>query len=482
MAYIYSSHYRDSKMKKGLHIKFEYRISLIYLVLGALWILFSDKLLNILISDLELRASVQLYKGWFYVLLTAIFFFIFIKRYVQQLRNSRQSLSEKNIELRTIHEELENKNRELDRAREKAEESNRLKTAFLNNISHEIRTPMNSILGFSGMLTRSNITDKQRATFASYIDLSTNQLLNMITDVIEISQIQLGEIQIHETVCDIDDILDKIEQKAAKKITEKNIIFKIDRHINDKMILMDSYKFNRVLEHLIDNAIKFTKKGSVNLKMQQQQKHLEIIVSDTGIGIPEDIKEKIFDAFRQEELGLTRNYGGSGLGLALVKAYIDLMDGSLDIKSTKDVGTQISLSIPYHIPRGKIESDDLRDKKDLSDKTILIADDEIFNYYYLKEVLDHLNINSLYASTGKEALDLFRESPHIDLILMDIKMPIMDGFEATRMIREDHKTLPIIAQSAYVLEKEELSKHFTDILPKPILREELKKIIHKYLN
>jgi signal transduction histidine kinase len=469
-------------MKCRFNIKFEYRLSLLYLILGALWILFSDRVLNLLITDLDARASIQLVKGWFYVLLTAVFFFFFIKRHLKKLRESEASLSAKNRELGLIQQELEKKNSELNRAKDKAEESNKLKTAFLNNISHEFRTPMNSILGFTGMLTRSDISDKRRAEFANYIDLSTHKLLDMVTDVIEISQIQLGEIRVHETACDIDNLLNKIEQQAIQKTAGRPITFKINRHIESKTILIDSYKMGRILKHLIDNAIKFTNKGTVTLDVIETEDHLDMVLTDTGIGIPENIKDIIFDAFRQEELGLTRNYGGSGLGLALVKAFTNLMEGSLHIESTQDIGTRISLTLPYRLPKSKSAPISHKNKPDLSDRTILIADDEIFNYYYLKEVLDELNMKSMYAPNGLKALEMFLESDKVDLILMDIKMPVMDGFEATRQIRKHHHAVPIIAQSAYVLERDELTKHFTDILPKPILRDDLRKVINKYIN
>lgn len=462
-------------------IKFEYKITIAYLLFGVLWILFSDQLVNMMIRDPDARATMQMIKGWFYVLLTAVFFFFFIKRHLGRLRESEMSLSVRNKELKTAHQELEKEHR-TEFCKEKAEESNKLKIAFLNNISHEFRTPMNSILGFTSMLTRSGISNEQRSMFASHIDQSTHQLLNMVTDVMDISQLHLGEVKVYDKLCDVDKLLEENSRLALTKLTGKNIDFRINKEIQVNTILIDSYKLDRIIRHLIDNAIKFTNKGSIILDVKQGNDYLDFTLTDTGIGIPEDIKGLIFDAFRQEELGSTRNYGGSGLGLSIVKAFSDLMGGSLEIESTRDLGTRVSLSLPFRFPEGTAPKINHRIKRNLSNKTILIADDEIFNYYYLKEVLDHLKIKSIFASNGKEVLELFFKTKKIDLILMDIKMPIMDGFEATRRLREHDKDVPVIAQSAYVLEKDNLTKHFTDILPKPILRDDLIKMIEKYID
>lgn len=375
---------------------------------------------------------------------------------------------------------------ELLKAKVKAEESDRLKTAFLQNMSHEVRTPLNVIVGFSKLMAEKQEASEDMGIYTRMIDASSDKLVRIITDVIEISQLQSGQVKTILSETDVVRLIDKIFLSFTDNAQEKNIEFVLSLRIpgNESIIISDSAKLEKLFTHLVDNAIKFTHKGSVKVCAEIENGFLLFSVSDTGIGISSETQKIIFEPFRQLETELSRNYGGNGLGLALVKAYTDMLNGTISLESEIGRGTTVSVSIPLNnsglgkknIPAVKT------DHTQLKMSTILVAEDEYSNYMYLHELLNGTTNKVLHARNGKEAIDLCRNNNDISLILMDIKMPVMDGNTAAKLIKSFRPALPIIAQTAYAdSDMLCLLNVFDDVIIKPVTRTELKEKMIKYL-
>jgi len=396
-------------------------------------------------------------------------------------------LQEKNEEYEALNEELTQSYNELKSAKEKAEESDRLKSNFLNNMSHEVRTPLNAIVGFSQIMTKPNQPLEKLQKFSNLITTNSNKLIGIITDVIEISQIQANLIQAKLAEIDILSFVNNSVKSFIEIAKEKNLNLVLNMRIPFKeyFVLTDIEKLNKTLNHLIDNALKFTTKGSVEiicaLVETHGHEHINISITDTGIGISEELQKKIFEPFHQVETGITRDYGGNGLGLSIVKAYIELIKGTISLKSELNKGTTVTVSIPVIKSNKQIVQKE-KNKPSHALNTILIAEDEYSNYQYLLELLSETGIEILYAANGQEAVDICKTNASVDLILMDIKMPIMDGHKAAKLIKLIRPELPIIAQTAFALEneKEQFSGVFDDWISKPINEDELKQGLKRY--
>ncbi|NVO09163.1 MAG: response regulator [Bacteroidales bacterium] len=379
----------------------------------------------------------------------------------------------------TIRDITENKLAEqlTIQAKEKAEESDRLKTAFLHNISHEIRTPINSIIGFSEFLNEPNLTPEKLKYFTDIITQSSYQLLSIISDIVSIATIEAGQEKVSEVEFNLNYTLRFLYEQFQLKNQKQNFCF-ILKHLlpdNEITILSDETKLVQILTNLIGNAIKFTRQGYVNFGYKLKDKELEFFVEDTGIGIPHEMHEEIFKRFRQVESTIARQYGGSGLGLSISKAYVELLGGRIWLISELNKGSTFYFTIPYKKVKKTpiVEKQPLKEMTDESDitKTILIAEDEDSNFMLLEEMLSGLNINIIRAINGIEAVNTCKLNNRIDLILMDIKMPIMDGYEATKQIKKFKPNLPIIAQTAYSTEVDKnmaLSNGCNDFVSKPI--------------
>jgi len=383
----------------------------------------------------------------------------------------------------------------LIQAKDKAEESDRLKTAFLHNISHEIRTPINSIVGFSEFLNEPNLKPEKLKHFTDIITQSSYQLLSIISDIVSIATIEAGQEKIHETEVNLNSILRLLSEQFELKSQKENFCL-ILKHLlpdNEVTILSDETKLKQILTNLIGNAIKFTKQGYVNFGYKLKDNELEFFVEDTGIGIPHEMHDEIFKRFHQVENTTARQFGGSGLGLSISKAYVELMGGKIWLTSELNKGSTFYFTIPYKKVKKSpiVEKQPLKEIKDESDliKTILIAEDEDSNFMLLEEMLSTLNINIIRAINGIEAVNTCKLNNRIDLILMDIKMPIMDGYEATKQIKKIKPNLPIIAQTAYSTEVDRnkaLASGCTDFVGKPIkkilLISKIKEHLSKTLN
>jgi PAS domain S-box-containing protein len=386
-------------------------------------------------------------------------------------------------------------NEKLIIAKEKAEESDRLKTEFLNNMSHEIRTPMNGILGFSKLLNESNLTDKKRNIFINIIQNSSNQLLHVIDDILEISQLETKQITVKEKPVCLNDVLFELFSVFDVKAKENKTPLYLNKPLSDEesIIYTDKTKLNKIISNLLENALKFTNKGSIKfgyeLSKENANSKLVIYVKDTGIGILPEKHEIIFERFSQAEKELSKNVGGLGLGLSIAKENAELLGGKISVDSKVLKGSTFTVTLPYkpvHIKSNKIDKTE-EIKVNNNKCTILIAEDEEVNYMYLEIILkDKLQVNCelLHAKDGQEAVEICKNNSHIKFVLMDIKMPVMNGYEATQKIKEMYPNLPIIAQTAYST-REDKEKALTagcdDFISKPINKDVLGSLLNKYM-
>jgi signal transduction histidine kinase/CheY-like chemotaxis protein len=441
-------------------LKFEYRIIAAYILIGGVWIIFSDKVLNYFVKEPDLLTRIQTFKGWIYVLITALLFYYLLKSHLAKIRNAEQ----------------------------RAIDSDRLKTAFLQNISHEIRTPMNSIIGFSELLKDKNTSETERNEYLSLISKSSDQLLNIVNEVLDISLIETGNINLNKKRVHLNKLLDEI-YLSFKVLINNNIVFSIEKGLPDQqsLILTDDLKVRQILNNLLNNAIKFTEKGHIRLSYSLVNDDLEFCIEDTGIGIDKQLHEKIFDRFNKVEQDTVRLYEGVGLGLAICKGNVDLLKGRIWIESEPGKGSRFFFTIHYEpvYEDNTLSKNKTKSIKDLNNVTILVAEDDELNFLYIKEILKGTEANILRAINGKEAVEICQTNNLIDILLIDIKMPVMNGYEAIKQIREFRPSLPIIAQTAFALSNEML-KAFNagsnDYISKPFKKDQLLALISKYLS
>ncbi len=405
------------------------------------------------------------------------------------LKEKTNKIESQNKEYQQINEELNQTNQELIIAKEKAEESDHLKTAFVHNISHEIRTPMNSIVGFSGLLNKPDLLEEDRQYYTSLIIQSSDQLLSIINDIVSIASIEAEQEKVQENEININSICKLINDQFFTRDTNPNVKFRLQTSLADDEvnIITDSTKLTQILTNLISNALKFTQEGFVNFGYTLKDNFLEFYVEDSGIGISSDMHTEIFKRFRQVETTAARTFGGSGLGLSISKAYVEMLGGKIWLSSEEGKGSVFYFTLPYKtvnlkaIP--KLPVNELNFEL-IKSKTVLIAEDEDSNFFLLEKLLVDLNINIIRALNGMEAIAVCKSNPQVDLILMDIKMPGMDGFEATKRIKEFRPNLSIIAQTAYATETDKnkaLAFGCSDFISKPFKKEMLLSKINEQL-
>jgi len=396
--------------------------------------------------------------------------------------------------IKKAEERLKAKNKKLKIAKEKAEESDRLKTEFLNNMSHEIRTPLNGILGFSEILCDSDTTENKRKYFGNIIKNSGNQLMQVIDDILEISKLGTKQVTANNKEVCLNTLMLQLFSVFEIRAKENKIPLYLKKGLLDaeSTILTDELKLNKILSNLLENAFKFTNEGYIEfgyILNKNKPAQLEIYVKDTGVGINKINQKLIFERFSQEEKELSKKFGGLGLGLSIAKENSELLDGTITLESEKGKGATFTVIIPYSPTNSsfKISKEKITKKTTEAKPTILIAEDEEVNYLFLETLLHDsikLDCTILHAKNGIEAVDICNDNSAISLILMDIKMPFMNGFEATKLIKEMNPNLPIIAQTAYST-SEEINKSIevgcNDFISKPINKKTLIEILNKHL-
>ena len=375
----------------------------------------------------------------------------------------------------------------LSRAKEKAEESDQLKTAFLNNLSHEIRTPLNAIVGFSEFLNEPGITREQIGNFTRIIRSSSDQLLSIIDDIVNISKIEAGQIENFDNKCDINKVLKQTYDLLLPKTSEKQIKFRFHTGLNEKeaMVITDQAKLEQVLYHLVGNAVKFTDKGHVEFGCSLKEDFLRFYVADTGDGIEPTHQDIVFQRFHQIDTSDRRMKSGMGLGLPIAKAFIEGLGGQIWMESNPGAGTMFFFTIPWRPETAPVKS---RDKGSATGaakhKTILVAEDEENNFELLRVILSASEMEIIHAWDGKQALEHVNDNPDIDMVLMDIKMPVMGGYEATRKIKALKPDLPVVALTAYALpgdREKALDAGCDDYMAKPVSLKEFLRVVNKYL-
>lgn len=413
-----------------------------------------------------------------------------LKRAQIDLSANEQRLIRQNEEYEKLNEELKELNIKLLNAKDKAEESDRLKSSFLANMSHEIRTPMNSIIGFSKMCLRDQLDEDKRKKYAGYVIENGEQLLSIVNDILDLSKIEAGHIKIKPVIFCLNGLIDNLYLNFQQHNTKGLLLMK-QKGLPDSLcqVLGDKVRLTQILGNLLNNAMKFTNKGHIRFGYTLSDRQIQFSVEDTGIGIKPELQTAIFERFRQADPETTRIYGGTGLGLAISKKLIEMMEGKIWLNSEYGKGSTFSFSIPY------FPADNIVNKEDelvsngipvtIDERpVILIAEDEESNFIYLNEILSEKKYKVLWAKNGKDAVDFCSQMKEIQLVLMDIKMPGMDGFKATRLIKENRPNLPIIAQTAFAMISDRetaISNGCNDYLSKPIDPEILLEMISKYI-
>lgn len=383
---------------------------------------------------------------------------------------------------------------ELIQAKNKAEESDRLKSAFLANMSHEIRTPMNAILGFSDLLSSDEYNEEEKTEFIDMIKSSGRLLLNLINDIIDISKIEAGELKIQKSHFMISKLMENMEQTFRQQLDSNGkqhiqLILKLGADVDGFEIYSDHLRLQQILTNLLSNSMKFTNRGQIEFGVMRIDGNFEFYVRDSGIGIPEEKLEVVFERFRQADDSHTRLYGGTGLGLSITKNLTEMLGGKIWVESLVNKGTVFYFTLPANAdleqksaPEHKPTSEKVY--PDFGGKTILVAEDVDTNFNLLRLMLNKMNAKVLHASNGLIAVDM--AANHLpDLVLMDIQMPEMDGKQALLSMRAQNLQMPVVATTAFALMGEEqmyINLGFNAYLSKPLSIERLIDVLKKLLN
>lgn len=378
---------------------------------------------------------------------------------------------------------------ELLSAKEKAEESDRLKSSFLANMSHEIRTPMNGILGFAELLKEPNLSGSKQSEYISIIEESGERMLNIINDIISISKIESGAVEINTEESNINEQIEYVYNFFLPEVESKGIKLSFDNSFcnEEALLITDREKVFSILMNLVKNAIKHTEEGFIKFGYTKKDDFLEFFVKDSGIGIPEDRIEAIFKRFIQADITNKRALQGAGLGLSISKAYVEILGGQIWAESKIGIGSTFYFTLPHvkELSTTK-QANEIQHSNfgSLSRKLkILVAEDDKISTLLIGHIVKKIAREVIYAKNGEEAVLAFKNNPDIDLILMDMQMPILNGNEATQEIRKTNSNVIIFAQTANILSNENegmLKAGCNEIIIKPFQGNEFNKLIYKY--
>ncbi|MEZ5084059.1 MAG: PAS domain S-box protein [Bacteroidales bacterium] len=415
----------------------------------------------------------------------------------KELMDHRSSLEEL---VRQRTKELEDINVQLIEAKNKAEKSDKLKSAFLCNMSHEIRTPMNAIIGFSELLKDVENEENVKQEYLEIIINKGNLLLNIINDIIDISKVEANEIELNNTHCKVNILLDDLYRSynSAKVLSKKsNIDLRLTKPEtpDDIIVFSDPYRLKQILSNLIDNALKFTDEGFVEIGYSIVGKgsntRLKFKVKDTGIGIPDDKLDIVYNRFHQLDDSSTRKFGGTGLGLTISKKLVELLGGEIGVESKLGKGSTFYFTIPYqnitiekNAGSNDFQSTSSDDEYNWSDKNLLIVEDDPTSFFLLKTHLEKTRAGIIHAENGKDAVDHCKSNAEIDLVIMDIQLPELNGYDATKQIKKINKNLPVIAHTAYALPTEQeacFKAGCDDYVSKPVNSKRLLTLLNDYL-
>lgn len=566
------------------NIRFEYRITFIYLIIGLLWIFFSDTILQSSLSgDQNVLTFFQSVKGSFFVVITAILLFFLVQNHTSRERKIRQTLKEseahyrslfydnksvmllidgdsadivdanaaalqyygyslaeitsmkisdintlsrekvreemraamkqernffrfkhrlkngevRNVEVYSGSVKVKNKSllysivhdinrqvkaeEELIMAKQKAEESDRLKSAFLANLSHEIRTPMNGILGFTDLLRDYKLSEERKRQYIDTVHSSGRYLLGIIDDIVEMSKLNTAQVSVNKEKMSLYKLCSSVMEKCMPLLPEDRNIKMVSDFVkaDDLCVIADKNKVKQVVVNFINNAIKYTLEGEIHSGcLLTSDRRLMFYVKDTGIGVDEKYHQEIFQPFFQVDTGDEVFQEGSGLGLSIAKSYVQLMDGEIWLESEPGKGSVFYFTIPYvpAIEEGRDQKATPTSKPVSVSKKVIVAEDDDINYEYIKEVLELLDVDIVRARNGLEAIEACRNNLEADLVLMDIKMPKMNGFDALKQIKAEFPQMPVVAQTAYALSADRNQIHsagFDGYISKPIKKESL---------
>jgi PAS domain S-box-containing protein len=386
--------------------------------------------------------------------------------------------------------QLKSAYKKLEIAKERAEESDKLKSAFLANLSHEIRTPMNGIMGFANLLKSTNLQDQKRQEFIDIIQQSGKRMLNIIDELVDIAKVEANQAKVVMQEVVVNEILEYQYSFFSQAATEKGLELRLRKALpdNESVIITDPDRLSQILTNLINNAIKFTMQGAITFGYEMRNDSFQFFVSDTGIGIETHLKDKVFERFRQAELHIARKYEGAGLGLSIAKAYIELMGGHIWVDTEKDKGTTFYFALPrkgIEEVKEELDNADGDQKQGIPDNiSVLVAEDDEASFMLFKEIVSGEGVALLRAYNGKEALDILEANNQVDIVLMDIKMPVMNGYEATKLIKAKYPGLPVVIQSAFTSERNRqraLEAGCDAYLAKPIKEEKLYGVFAKLL-
>ncbi|MDY0252842.1 MAG: ATP-binding protein [Tenuifilaceae bacterium] len=408
---------------------------------------------------------------------------------VDQIQHLKKNLTNSQAEYNHLFKvnamnqvELEKARKDLNEAKRIAEEADMLKSNFLANMSHEIRTPMNGILGFAQLLQDDDIDKEMQRRYLDIVYHNGAMLVNLIDDIMDISKIEAGQLALNKTDVNIDDLIFDLYTffNEAKFKQEKEHLTLRLLNLNDdenSVFFTDEQRLRQVMSNLIGNAIKFTDKGAVEFGYvnERDKNQIQFFVRDTGIGIPKEKVAIIFERFRQIEEGSTRKYGGTGIGLFISKHIVELLGGEIWVESEVGKGSTFYFTLPYTSVQERENAVKVFTPADKDynwqGKKIMIAEDAETNYKFLRAMLEKTNAEVVWARNGEEVVSYCRENSNVDLILMDIQMPLMDGYEATAIVKKLNPSIKIIAQTAYAMPNDNIKcieAGCNDYISKPI--------------